>query len=436
MSLPLATAVRGLLRFSAAACSPFSHANEKRAAAGRPCWLTLGTASCLPCCLLDFLGFSRIRQDKSKKPRLSCAPPRRGTRNRCESVTGCRDNACRTSSAQTVRVFRRLCRRSHLRMCPSPRTFCAKISRQTRSRSRRGRKPLQARTATHAQLLMKRRDSRALTCGVRKKPSQPRYQERAHSIGVRPRTGRYSGLSLAWARGCVARADRSAVIDQELFNSILCSRLRARVRSGWVQLGAVPKAFQALDSFRVWAAHRPRRAVVSRSVGTGLPRQLRPAYIEKSQTSKIRNWLLIHYVYDYPPALFVRSQRIELTHKPVAKTVAEILFNEIVSDQIDVQLARTQSAEKQRAIAAMIGLAPSELTAGKGGPGRTGGSLVTVGWTAFDGCLNGGTCLSSLSLNRPYNHLSPVLALASGQARQPRCRSEGVYSQRVLIVTL
>ncbi|PHJ25104.1 small conductance mechanosensitive ion channel family protein [Cystoisospora suis] len=100
-----------------------------------------------------------------------------------------------------------------------------------------------------------------------------------------------------------------------------------------------------------------------------LPRQLRPAYIEKSQTSKIRNWLLIHYVYDYPPALFVRSQRIELTHKPVAKSVAEILFNEMVSDQIDVQLARAQSAEKQRAIAAMIGLTPSDTAASKSGPG-------------------------------------------------------------------
>ncbi|KEP67227.1 UNVERIFIED_CONTAM: transporter, small conductance mechanosensitive ion channel (MscS) family protein [Hammondia hammondi] len=71
-----------------------------------------------------------------------------------------------------------------------------------------------------------------------------------------------------------------------------------------------------------------------------LPRQLHPKYIEKSKTSKIRNWLLIHYVFDYPPALFIRSERIELVHKPVAKQVADLLFKEIVRDQSELEAGK------------------------------------------------------------------------------------------------
>ncbi|CBZ54527.1 hypothetical protein NCLIV_049560 [Neospora caninum Liverpool] len=75
-----------------------------------------------------------------------------------------------------------------------------------------------------------------------------------------------------------------------------------------------------------------------------LPRQLHPKYIEKSKTSKIRNWLLIHYVYDYAPAMFVRSERIELVHKPVAKQVADLLFKEIIRDQSELEAAKMSLA--------------------------------------------------------------------------------------------
>nr|CEL76810.1 TPA: transporter, small conductance mechanosensitive ion channel (MscS) family protein [Toxoplasma gondii VEG] len=117
-------------------------------------------------------------------------------------------------------------------------------------------------------------------------------------------------------------------------------RSRESLREGKTFLRATTQCRdQRLRKLRLRHAAMEKR--LQDEFGTAnLPRQLHPKYIEKSKTSKIRNWLLIHYVYDYPPALFIRSERIELVHKPVAKQVADLLFKEIVRDQSELEAGK------------------------------------------------------------------------------------------------
>lgn len=69
----------------------------------------------------------------------------------------------------------------------------------------------------------------------------------------------------------------------------------------------------------------------------GLPSQLKQNSIEKSTRSPVHNWMLIQYVLHFPPAVFIRGKRIELTSKKITRTVAENLF---ASFMANVKLAK------------------------------------------------------------------------------------------------
>ncbi|KAL8447785.1 hypothetical protein Emed_004080 [Eimeria media] len=60
--------------------------------------------------------------------------------------------------------------------------------------------------------------------------------------------------------------------------------------------------------------------------GAGMPQQLTSPFIKRTVTSGVHNWILIHYVLQYPPAFFLYGRRIELLSKSSTTTVAEQFF--------------------------------------------------------------------------------------------------------------
>ncbi|KAL8273564.1 hypothetical protein Esti_002491 [Eimeria stiedai] len=60
--------------------------------------------------------------------------------------------------------------------------------------------------------------------------------------------------------------------------------------------------------------------------GAGMPQQLTSRLIKRTVTSGVHNWILIHYVLQYPPAFFLYGRRIELLSKSSTTTVAEQFF--------------------------------------------------------------------------------------------------------------
>lgn len=58
-----------------------------------------------------------------------------------------------------------------------------------------------------------------------------------------------------------------------------------------------------------------------------MPQQLTKAFMNKTLTSGLHNWIAIHYVLQYPPAFFFPGRRIELLSKSTTRTVAELFFS-------------------------------------------------------------------------------------------------------------
>lgn len=57
-----------------------------------------------------------------------------------------------------------------------------------------------------------------------------------------------------------------------------------------------------------------------------MPRPLTKASIKRTASSGLHNWILIHYVLQYPPAFFLPGRRVELLSKATTATVAEEFF--------------------------------------------------------------------------------------------------------------
>ncbi|KAL8424532.1 hypothetical protein Efla_005638 [Eimeria flavescens] len=67
--------------------------------------------------------------------------------------------------------------------------------------------------------------------------------------------------------------------------------------------------------------------------GSGMPQQLTTAFIKRTVTSGVHNWILIQYVLQFPPAFFLYGRRIELLSKTSTTVVAEQFFAALMAAQ-------------------------------------------------------------------------------------------------------
>lgn len=69
---------------------------------------------------------------------------------------------------------------------------------------------------------------------------------------------------------------------------------------------------------------------------TGIPSQLTRSSIERCKHSRVHHWLLLQYVAVFPPAVFLKGERIEIDSKAKARSVSDRLFMALAQDAAEL----------------------------------------------------------------------------------------------------